>query len=62
MQIATTAFSIVPVHLFNIFIALLCSNHVNRSFGKGLVPRQYRLRWDLQADGANDRGKRLIPM
>jgi hypothetical protein len=45
MQIATTAFSIVPVHLFNIFIALLCSNHVNRSFGKGLVPRQYRLRW-----------------
>ena len=45
MQIATMAFGIVPVHLFNIFIALLCSNHVNRSFGKGLVPRQYRLRW-----------------
>jgi hypothetical protein len=43
-QIAMTTFAIVPVHLFNIFVALLCANHVNRSFGKGLMPRQYRLR------------------
>ncbi|KAK9896444.1 hypothetical protein P389DRAFT_161158 [Cystobasidium minutum MCA 4210] len=42
-QIAMATFAIVPVHLFNIFIALLCSNHVNRTFGKGLMPRQYRL-------------------
>ena len=44
-QIAMATFAVVPVHLFNIFIGLLCSNHVNRTFGKGLMPRQYRLRW-----------------
>lgn len=43
-QIAMSTFAVVPIHLFNIFIALLCSNHVNRTFGKGLMPRQYRLR------------------
>jgi hypothetical protein len=42
--IARAAFSIVPVHLLNILAALLTSNHVNRTFGKGLMPRQYRLR------------------
>ncbi|KDN45967.1 hypothetical protein K437DRAFT_223871 [Tilletiaria anomala UBC 951] len=36
-------FSIVFVHLINIVCALLCSNHVNLTFGKGLTPRQYRL-------------------
>ncbi|KAI0345562.1 hypothetical protein BDW22DRAFT_1426235 [Trametopsis cervina] len=49
----TVAFSIVPVHIVNIFVSLLCSNHVNRTFGKGIVPRQYRLRGaDVQANAA----------
>ncbi|KAI7856575.1 tetraspanin Tsp2 [Circinella umbellata] len=37
------AFSIVPAHLFVMVSAILCSNHVNRRFGKGLPPKIYRL-------------------
>ncbi|RCI03704.1 hypothetical protein CU098_010512 [Rhizopus stolonifer] len=37
------AFSMVPVHLFVLFTGLLCSNHINRKFGKGLPPKIYRL-------------------
>ncbi|KAF9068586.1 hypothetical protein BDP27DRAFT_1223957 [Rhodocollybia butyracea] len=39
----STTFSIVPLHLINILVALLCSNHVTRVFGKGITPKQYRL-------------------
>ncbi|GAA6015478.1 hypothetical protein JCM11491_004365 [Sporobolomyces phaffii] len=35
---------LVPLHLCNITISLLCANHVDRQFGKGLMPRQYRLK------------------
>ncbi|ORY32236.1 hypothetical protein BCR39DRAFT_446054, partial [Naematelia encephala] len=41
---ATAAFSTIPCHLLNIVVAILCSNHVNRTFGKGLTPPQYRLK------------------
>ncbi|TFY71890.1 hypothetical protein EVG20_g1104 [Dentipellis fragilis] len=37
-------FSLVPLHLMNIIAALLCSNHVTRRFGKGIMPKRYRLR------------------
>ncbi|CDH51974.1 tetraspanin tsp2 [Lichtheimia corymbifera JMRC:FSU:9682] len=37
------AFSLVPGHLFVVITALLCSNHVNRKFGKNLPPKIYRL-------------------
>lgn len=37
------AFSMIPVHLFVMFSALMCSNHINRKFGKGLPPKIYRL-------------------
>ncbi|KAF8575686.1 hypothetical protein K439DRAFT_1664947 [Ramaria rubella] len=37
------AFSLVPLHVLNIIASLLCSNHVDRRFGKGLTPRAYRL-------------------
>ncbi|CAE6463939.1 unnamed protein product [Rhizoctonia solani] len=40
----TWTFSLVPLHILNIVTALLCSNHVNRLFGKGLTPWKYRLR------------------
>jgi hypothetical protein len=39
----TVAFAIVPVHLFVMISALLCSNHVTYRFGKGLMPPAYRL-------------------
>ncbi|KAJ2955424.1 hypothetical protein NQZ79_g8574 [Umbelopsis isabellina] len=37
------AFALVPPHLFVLITALLCSNHINRKFGKGLPPKIYRL-------------------
>ncbi|KAH7337055.1 hypothetical protein B0J17DRAFT_707398 [Rhizoctonia solani] len=40
----TWIFSLVPLHILNIITALLCSNHVNRLFGKGITPWKYRLR------------------
>ncbi|KAJ3835205.1 Tetraspanin family-domain-containing protein [Lentinula raphanica] len=47
----STTFSLVSLHLINIFVALLCSNHVTHTFGKGITPKQYRLsQQDLQAD------------
>lgn len=38
-----TVFSLAPLHLANIVIALLCANHITVTFGKGIVPFQYRL-------------------
>ena len=47
----SAAFSIVPLHLINILVSLLCSNHVTQTFGKGLTPKQYRLTGaDVRAD------------
>ncbi|KAI5123111.1 hypothetical protein M0805_001467 [Coniferiporia weirii] len=40
------AFAAVPLHLLNVVVALLCANHISRAFGKGLMPRRYRLRAD----------------
>ncbi|KAG9118444.1 hypothetical protein FRC07_007049 [Ceratobasidium sp. 392] len=40
----TWVFALVPLHVLNIVTAVLCSNHVNRLFGKGLTPWQYRLK------------------
>jgi hypothetical protein len=46
-----TFFFIVPMHLVNLAVALLCSNHVTKTFGKGMTPRMYRLtEADLQKD------------
>ena len=36
-------FSLVPLHLANILVGLLCANHVTRRFGKGITPARYRL-------------------
>ncbi|KAJ4482503.1 Tetraspanin family-domain-containing protein [Lentinula aciculospora] len=47
----STTFSIVSLHLINILVALLCSNHVTNVFGKGITPKQYRLsEQDLKTD------------
>ncbi|KDQ26013.1 hypothetical protein PLEOSDRAFT_1045027 [Pleurotus ostreatus PC15] len=37
---------IIPAHILNIFVALLCSNHVTETFGKGITPKGYRLTAD----------------
>ncbi|KAH9073504.1 hypothetical protein EDB83DRAFT_2357867 [Lactarius deliciosus] len=41
-----TVFSLVPLHLANFFVGLLCANHVTRRFGKGITPARYRLTVD----------------
>lgn len=47
----STVFSLVPLYLIIIFVSLLCSNHVTRTFGKGITPRGYRLgNEDVKAD------------
>ncbi|KAI0763550.1 hypothetical protein BD413DRAFT_606549 [Trametes elegans] len=44
-------FALVPLHVVNIAVALLCANHVTRAFGKGLTPKRYRLSGDdVRAD------------
>jgi len=37
------SFAIVPVHIVVITIGLLCSNHVTYRFGKGMMPKAYRM-------------------
>lgn len=34
---------VVPLHMVNMTVALLCANHVTKTFGKGIMPRKYRL-------------------
>ncbi|KAI0754466.1 hypothetical protein C8Q80DRAFT_1094302 [Daedaleopsis nitida] len=49
----SAVFALVPVHVANILVALLCANHVTRTFGKGLMPRRYRLSGeDVRRDAA----------
>jgi hypothetical protein len=37
------AFAIVPIHIAVMISGLLCSNHVTYRFGKGMMPKAYRL-------------------
>lgn len=39
----TVVFSLVPLHIFVMVASLLCSNHVTYRFGKGMMPKPYRL-------------------
>ncbi|KAJ7253603.1 hypothetical protein C8J57DRAFT_1348582 [Mycena rebaudengoi] len=39
----TIVFGIVPAHVAIMIAALLCSNHVTYRFGKGMMPKAYRL-------------------
>ncbi|TBU25866.1 tetraspanin Tsp2 [Dichomitus squalens] len=45
----TVVFSVVPVQLFIMVAALLCSNHVTYRFGKGMMPKAYRLNMNSMA-------------
>jgi hypothetical protein len=37
------SFGLAPLQIFGIVCALLCSNHVTYRFGKGMMPKKYRL-------------------
>ena len=37
------AFAIVPLHIAVMLAGILCSNHVTYRFGKGMMPKAYRL-------------------
>ncbi|GJJ08023.1 hypothetical protein Clacol_002230 [Clathrus columnatus] len=39
----TIVFSLVPVQIGITVVGLLCSNHINYRFGKGMMPKPYRL-------------------
>ncbi|KAJ7201762.1 tetraspanin Tsp2 family [Mycena rebaudengoi] len=39
----SSVFSLVPLHLVNVLVALLCANHITYEFGKGITPEKYRL-------------------
>lgn len=45
----TVAFSLVPVQLFIMVTALLSANHVTYRFGKGMMPKAYRLSMNTMA-------------
>lgn len=45
----TVAFSLVPIHIGAIVSGLLCSNHVTYRFGKGMMPKAYRLSMNSMA-------------
>jgi hypothetical protein len=51
LKIWRTAFALVPLHMVNLVVALLCANHMTNTFGKGITPKQYRLSAaDVKAD------------
>jgi hypothetical protein len=45
----TVSFAIVPLHIAIIVAGLLCSNHVTYRFGKGMMPKAYRLSMNSMA-------------
>ncbi|KAI0714541.1 tetraspanin Tsp2 [Earliella scabrosa] len=45
----TVVFAIVPAQLVVMIAALLCSNHVTYRFGKGMMPKAYRLNMNSMA-------------
>ncbi|KAI0779041.1 hypothetical protein BD413DRAFT_124799 [Trametes elegans] len=45
----TVVFSVVPVQLAIMVAGLLCSNHITYRFGKGMMPKAYRLNMNSMA-------------
>ncbi|KAI9457665.1 hypothetical protein F5148DRAFT_1277016 [Russula earlei] len=60
-SVAGTVFSLVPIHLANIFVGLLCANHVTHRFGKGITPARYRLTArDIYSTSSGDKHTELL--
>jgi Tetraspanin family len=50
-RIWRATFALVPLHMVNLVVALLCANHVTNTFRKGITPKRYRLSAaDVKAD------------
>lgn len=50
-MIWSATFSLAGLHIINIVVAMLCVNHMTRTFGKGITPAPYRLSSnDVRAD------------
>jgi len=45
----TAIFAVVPIQLAVMFAGLLCANHVTYRFGKGMMPKAYRLSLESMA-------------
>ncbi|KAI0251452.1 hypothetical protein BJV78DRAFT_1211721 [Lactifluus subvellereus] len=45
----TVAFGLVPLQIGVIVVGLLCSNHITYRFGKGMMPKAYRLSMNSMA-------------
>jgi len=45
----TVIFSLVPAQLYVMVTGLLCSNHITYRFGKGMMPKAYRLNMNSMA-------------
>ena len=46
-RIWAAVFGLVPLHIANMIVALLCANHVTETFGKRIMPKKY---WLSKAD------------
>ena len=57
----TVAFAIVPMHIAIIVAGLLCSNHVTYRFGKGMMPKAYRLSMNSMAVIMDNYAKYVSP-
>jgi len=45
----TVVFGLVPFQIAIILVGLLCSNHITYRFGKGMMPKAYRLSMNSMA-------------
>jgi Tetraspanin family len=57
----TIAFGLVPLQLGTMIAALLCSNHVTYRFGKGMMPKAYRLSPSSMAVIMENYAKYVLP-
>lgn len=55
------AFGVAGLHLVNVMVGLLCSGHVTERFGKGMMPKRYRLKMqDVMNDAEKIRKEGII--
>ncbi|KIJ59258.1 hypothetical protein HYDPIDRAFT_101011 [Hydnomerulius pinastri MD-312] len=59
IQVWQSVFALVPLHLYIMIAALLCANHVDKRFGKGIMPRNYWLSTEDVRREAERLGKKI---
>lgn len=58
----TVVFSLVPAQIAIMVVGLLCSNHVTYRFGKGMMPKAYRLNMNSMAVIMDNYAKYVFPL